>query len=143
MRHNAKNACRNGMWRLGLNVMKLKVLVACMLLANRFAAANFDILPQNSWNRLFQNVFFKIFFFKRKIFFDFTDDLGVLKPSVFLWISQRRHFFVHQQLFNSRNVVLSSISPKFNEQLLWAKIPKAQKSCLTWLSILRFWDLRA
>ena len=36
-----------------------------------------------------------------------------------------------------------SISPMLYEQLLRLQIPKAQKSCLTWLSFLRFWDLRA
>ena len=38
---------------------------------------------------------------------------------------------------------LGLISPTFYEQLLRAQIPKAQQSCLTWQSFLRFWDLRA
>ncbi len=36
-----------------------------------------------------------------------------------------------------------SISSTFNEQLLWAQIPKAQKRLTAWLYFLPFWDLRA
>ena len=43
---------------------------------------------------------------------------------------------------NSLLLNLGSISSTFYEQLLRSQIPKAPKSCLTWLSFLRFWDLR-
>ena len=72
------------------------------------------------------------------------EDLVSLKDSVqqieskVVRIAELQDIFTEKVSFWN---MMGSISPTFYEQLLHSKIPKVQKSCLTWQSFLHFRDL--